>query len=964
MEVSSIPHSSLLSFPVFFFTQKCAKSLTFYLLNAIIINAMWRLSTSTSRGGLSLRSIFVIAFTALAAAFLWNIVTPPAAYAADATWEGSTITYQGHPYTGPASDSTVQDLGLLPDTQVYTYVEPASNNSSGTTGTSSGSSPPRQIHIIYFGSDKNPSTATDAKYRTYEYHGQSSFTNPSEVKQISIDSQSTSASAGTTSCTVEGIGWIICPAMNFLASGMDWIYEILTGFLEVQAPQTGQDNALYRGWSYMRSFANVAFVIAFLIIIYSQITNIGINNYSIKRLLPRLIIAALLVNLSYFICIIAIDISNVLGYSVQNIFIAMRNGLVGAEGNNWDLISWQSMTTFILSGGTAAVAGLTALGITLSTYGIVGSLFLLLPALVIGLLAVLIALLIMAARQAIIIIMVILSPLAFVAFLLPNTEKWFDKWRSVMFTMLLLFPAFSVVFGGSQLAATAIIQSAAGAGSINLVILGLMVQVAPLFITPLLIRFGGNTLSRIAGMLNNPQKGLVDRTRNFAKGRADDIKARRLAEPATRRQFLRRNAQRMDYNRRRREGWKNAHNTMADSRWAGTEAASDINYATQQATDTKTLGETTAQARYSRAKVQDATIRELDTNLRTAKLQAEEAELTANVQWEGNHDPRVAQGHLNVRALNDRLARMKGVEDAEYEIYKTREFKSTAAYSAMSPAMRALVDSASGSAEDIAINAMASQSAQRVQQVELQKALAASKSLRDIAGVTPIDPHGAIRVEATAYATMNKADQEAVTNTIALFNQRAIAHTPNPMTVQQYTESRVKKQLRSPGSVDAIEFEAALEQQVQEGNILLAEQVNMDPSIDQSIVARVFARNVPKLKEAGGFHLQKDPSALVGQGEPALWKARSEMLAGTAADKLKNIKGSLFDDITVNIEKILAAAKPEDRETIFKTFRLASSDPGIFGGLTDRLENVRDIDRRITTELGKPPATKKPDAII
>src|SRR5690606_39097781 len=133
--------------------------------------------------------------------------------------------------------------------------------------------------------------------------------------------------------------------------------------------------------------------------------------------------------------------------------------------------------------------------------------------------AVLVALLVMAARQAIITILVVIAPLAFVAYLLPNTEKWFDKWRGLFMTMLILFPAFSVVFGGSQLAAMIIIQNA---DSLNLIILGMLVQVAPLFITPMLVKMGGSLLAKIAGIVNNPNKGLIDRTRNFAKDRSEN----------------------------------------------------------------------------------------------------------------------------------------------------------------------------------------------------------------------------------------------------------------------------------------------------------------------------------------------------------------------------------------------------------------------------------------------------------
>ena len=124
---------------------------------------------------------------------------------------------------------------------------------------------------------------------------------------------------------------------------------------------------------------------------------------------------------------------------------------------------------------------------------------------------------ILAARQAIITVCIIVAPLAFVAYVLPSTEKYFEKWKDLMMTMLLMFPLFSLVFAGAQLAGLAIIQNAT---SIIQIIIGMAVQVAPVVITPMLIKFSGSLLGKVAGMINNPNRGLVDRTRNWSKDRA------------------------------------------------------------------------------------------------------------------------------------------------------------------------------------------------------------------------------------------------------------------------------------------------------------------------------------------------------------------------------------------------------------------------------------------------------------
>lgn len=566
---------------------------------------MWRLAKPTSHGGNSVRSVFTMVIAAFLAVLLVSTAIAPEAHAAEASWKGSnTIVYEGNNYLGPAEAALVANLSLPEGAQVFTFIDPAANPS--TNSSSSSNSPPvRQMHVIYFASDASLASADQAKYRTYTYNGPNSFSNPSNPTDITIDSQNGAATSGTSACAVESaISWMICSVTDFLASGMDWIYDILSGFLTVQPLQTGQDNALYRAWSYMRSIANVAFVIVFLIIIYSQISNIGIDSYGIKKLLPRLIIAALLVNLSYIICSIAIDISNILGYSIQDVFMSIRETLVGPEGNGWDLVNWESITSFILSGGTIVTAGSIGLFTTLTAYGIGGSLFLLLPALVAGILSVLVAFIIMAARQAIVIILVILAPLAFVAYLLPNTEKWFEKWRSTFMTMLILFPAFSILFGGSQLASAAIIQSA---DSINMLLLGMTVQVAPLFITPFLIRLGGDLLKQVADFVEKPRQAMQGVVKDFTKDRTDNIKERRLRDLPDnawgRAQILRRGAIWRDNRRRNREDLAKAAGAEADARWANDRRFRRSDQRVRLAGDVKSIGEARSERQYNLSKL-------------------------------------------------------------------------------------------------------------------------------------------------------------------------------------------------------------------------------------------------------------------------------------------------------------------------------------------------------------------------
>jgi hypothetical protein len=677
---------------------------------------MWEATQASSHGDFSVRRILSYVLATIVAAFLWVVFTAPLTHAAtDAVWNGSAITYQGNSYTGPTDDTTLKNLSLLPGTKAYTYVDPASTGSPGSSS--------RQIHVIYFASDVDSSTATGAKYKTYIYQGPSSFSNPSNPIDISMSPQSASTSTGTSSCNVDnGLGWIICPITKTLASGMDWVFKTLAGFLAVRPAETGQDTVLYRAWTYMRSIANVAFVAAFLIIIYSQLSNVGLNNYSIKKLLPRLIVAALLVNLSYYICSIAIDMSNILGYSLQDMFIQIRNSLVGPGGNSWSLTSWESLSGFILSGGTAAASGGIILFTTLSTYGLAGSLFLLLPALVSALMAVLVALVVMAARQAVITLLVIIAPIAFVAYLLPNTEKLFDKWRGMFMTLLVLFPAFSLIFGGSQLAAEAIIQNA---DSINVVILGMLVQVAPLFITPMLVKLSGSTVSRIAGLINNPNKGIIDRTRNWSKDRADNVKAKRTGTEAGRLALLKRNAQRMDHNRRVREGRRKLHESMADNRFSGS--------------------------------LDNAKLYESQNDVETAKKTIEER-LARDLNNKMHGNARMLKAEINLRVTTDEAATAKA------RIEKIHESLRAGSDASVGSVLTDLTKRSELATRNLALNSIATQTARRVQQVNLAESLIRNDDkiegqfVRDYAG--GIDKVNGAK-SALSFAMAQKSESEA-----------------------------------------------------------------------------------------------------------------------------------------------------------------------------------------------------------
>lgn len=248
-----------------------------------------------------------------------------------------------------------------------------------------------------------------------------------------------------------------------------------------------------------------------------------LSNYTIKQALPRLIIAAIAINVSYWVCGLFIDISNLLGQSLMRLLVSVHHETI-------DSTSFEAIMTAVLTGTNVATGGLfltTALGYLAILAGmgptiLIGLALMMVSAFLGIVAAIFIALLILAARQALIFILVVISPIAFALYILPGTKPLFDRWRKIFTTMLVLFPLFALMWGGAQLAG-GILLAASGQTGIDaslgstLLIMALIAQFAPLFFTPWLLKNSSGILGKIGDRLQQRSKALTSMPGN--KGR-------------------------------------------------------------------------------------------------------------------------------------------------------------------------------------------------------------------------------------------------------------------------------------------------------------------------------------------------------------------------------------------------------------------------------------------------------------
>lgn len=361
-----------------------------------------------------------------------------------------------------------------------------------------------------------------ASHKSDSAYCEKNYNNPDEISackqgqsaKIEAPEEGDGEEGEKNSCGIDGIGWLVCPVMNFVASLNDAAYSAISGFLDIKPAILGDNSntsGAKQGWNFFRNIANAIFAVIFLWIIFSQISNVGVSNYGIKKILPRLIIGALLVNLSYYLCQIFVDLSNILGHTLKD---ALESG-AGGVGTGSEATGWGSAiaATIVGVGGVVAFAAL-AVGI---------------PTLVAGFFAIMTVFIILVVRQAGIILLVAISPVAFAAWLLPNTEDLFKKWMKMFRGLLLVFPIISLLYGAGKLAGAILISSATvdpNNPDETMQLVALAATTMPLIATPFVLQNSLSSLGSIGAKIGRMSAGAHSRfagnVKSTAKGRVDN----------------------------------------------------------------------------------------------------------------------------------------------------------------------------------------------------------------------------------------------------------------------------------------------------------------------------------------------------------------------------------------------------------------------------------------------------------
>ena len=398
---------------------------------------------------------------------LWAALATTTLYLAGVL-AAAPISVSNHPQTAPLARSL----------SAVAEAAPATANPTSSTG----SSLQQPAGSGSFGN--SPATTT--------------LTAPADAAAASSTPPPASASTGDPnavnqdSCAQKdgSFSWLFCPFFDGISHTFaDGAQSLISGFLAVQPLQ--QSGPIYETWNSLRLLADVLFVVIFLIVIFAQTLQFELSAYAIKKMIPKLVASAILVQFSFVLSSAIIDAGNILGAGVGQ--------LIGATIHGGATASFDVGTLSVNLLGGSILVGLAAVAWEMAF-----------PLFLMVIISIFAMILTLALRYVILGVLIVVSPLAFAAWVLPNTERYFNTWLSTLIKLVLMYP---IIIALLSLAANVdgLIPAAAATNpsvtaSITTTIIKVLVFIACFAAIPQTFKWAGGAMAQAHGAVDGLRK--------------------------------------------------------------------------------------------------------------------------------------------------------------------------------------------------------------------------------------------------------------------------------------------------------------------------------------------------------------------------------------------------------------------------------------------------------------------------
>jgi hypothetical protein len=372
------------------------------------------------------------------------------------------------------------------------------------------------------GTWRAPSENNGNSSHTYITNIAASVGNTGDAVPATAPTTDTSPEATCETHLTSPLTWILCPVFNAASDFSNWVFtyvivpQLVTPTIQFTSSSTGN---YYSIWSNFRVYGNVFLVIAMLGVVFAEAIGGGaIEAYTVKKMLPRILIAAILINLSIYIVAGILDLANVIGLGISELITGPFSGMQHFSLSGGQQIGAFSIGIIGAIMGSAGIAGfiLGFLGGVGSFVGAsIGMAFFVLLPIILAAIGLLITLVI---RQGLIVFLLVVSPIAFALYVLPNTEQYFKRWWKLLLETAMVFPIIMIIAavadvlsfillsqahitvtptGLSGFASNASVQTGAAMAAFTAFIL----QFAPLAAAPFAFKIAGGVLGKVNDMI-------------------------------------------------------------------------------------------------------------------------------------------------------------------------------------------------------------------------------------------------------------------------------------------------------------------------------------------------------------------------------------------------------------------------------------------------------------------------------
>lgn len=254
--------------------------------------------------------------------------------------------------------------------------------------------------------------------------------------------------------------WAMCPVLKTGVLTADSSQKMIEDIFHIDQ-KTLADPKIDAVWKAMRNIANIILIIAFLVLIFSQLTGFGLSNYQIKTTLPKILIMAVFINLSLTIAQAGLDIANIMGGSISSLFQYIAK-LIGFSLNPATNGAFDGATFGAIATKAAMVAGILVLVI---------------PMFLTILFGILTLFLLLSLRQGLVIFLALVSPIVFASGAISNNKKMISNWLKFYIVILLIYPVAQIIYSSSLIAK--IVLENLGSGGLNSDLLKLVALTLP-----------------------------------------------------------------------------------------------------------------------------------------------------------------------------------------------------------------------------------------------------------------------------------------------------------------------------------------------------------------------------------------------------------------------------------------------------------------------------------------------------